>query len=69
MAKKKAGRPRKVGRPKTRQTGKRKSLRQDRKLKAKPAGKRKSKKGKTYYERRRNRSDVKRKYKKGVEYI
>lgn len=29
----------------------------DRKRKAKPPGKRKTKRGKTYYERRRNRSD------------
>lgn len=45
----------KYKRPK--QTGKRKSLKLDRKYKAKPPGKRKSKSGKTYYETRRNRSD------------
>jgi len=41
------------------QTGKRKSLKQDRQLKAKAPGKRKSASGKTYTERRRNRSDKK----------
>lgn len=41
----------------SRQTGKRKSLSMDRARKAKPPGKRISKSGKTYYERRRNRSD------------
>jgi len=41
------------------QTGRRKSLRLDRMRKAKPPGKRVSKRGKVYYETRRNRSDVK----------
>jgi len=45
----------------TRQTGKRKSLKRDKKRKALPPGKRKSKTGKIYYEYRRNRSDVKKK--------
>ena len=41
------------------QTGKRKSLKLDRKRKAKPVGKRVSKNGNVYYETRRNRSDKK----------
>lgn len=39
------------------QTGKRKSVRADRKKSALPPGKRLSTSGKVYYERRRNRSD------------
>ena len=41
------------------QSGKRKSLKRDRALKAKPPGKRVSKSGNKYTETRRNRSDVK----------
>lgn len=41
------------------QTGKRKSLRIDRKRKALPPGKRRSKSGKIYWETRRNRTDLK----------
>lgn len=40
------------------QTGKRKSLKADRRVKAKHPGYRKSKSGKTYKETRRNRSDT-----------
>lgn len=40
------------------QTGKRKSPARDRARKAKLPGKRRSKSGKRYYERRRNRSDM-----------
>ncbi len=43
----------------TRQTGKRKSIEKDRKRKALAPGKRISKNGNIYYERRRNRSDLK----------
>lgn len=39
------------------QTGTRKSLKADKRIKAKPPGKRKSKSGKAYTERRKNRSD------------
>lgn len=42
-----------------RQTGKRKSVKADRKRKAKAPGRRKSKSGKYYTETRRNRSDKK----------
>ncbi len=41
------------------QTGKRKSLKLDKERKALPPGKRISKNGKIYYERRRNHSDLK----------
>jgi hypothetical protein len=41
------------------QTGKRKSLKADRKRSAKPVGMRKSKSGRWYSETRRNRSDLK----------
>ena len=41
------------------QTGKRKSLKADKRIKALGSGKRKSKSGKTYTETRRNRSDMK----------
>ncbi|MHA1865893.1 MAG: hypothetical protein ACTSWZ_05230 [Candidatus Heimdallarchaeaceae archaeon] len=41
------------------QTGKRKSIKLDRKRKAMKPGKRISKSGKVYYEYRRNRSDLK----------
>ncbi len=41
------------------QTGKRKSIKKDRKRKALAPGKRISKNGNIYYERRRNRSDLK----------
>ena len=41
------------------QTGKRKSIRQDRLRKAKKVGRRRSKSGKYYIETRRNRSDKK----------
>jgi len=41
------------------QTGKRRSIKADKNLKAKPPGKRKSASGEIYYETRRNRSDVK----------
>ena len=41
------------------QTGKRKSVKQDKRLKAKAPGVRKSKSGTKYVETRRNRSDVK----------
>jgi len=51
-------RKKRVVRRTTTQTG-RTNLIRDRKLRAKAPGKRKSKSGKTYYERRRNRSDVK----------
>jgi hypothetical protein len=44
-----------------RQIGRRKSLKADKRRKALPPGKRRSKSGKIYYERRRNRSDLKRK--------
>jgi len=40
------------------QTGKRISLEKDKKRKAMPPGKRISKTGKTYYESRRNRTDI-----------
>lgn len=40
------------------QTGERKSLHLDRKKKALPMGKRKSNTGNTYWETRRNRSDI-----------
>lgn len=40
------------------QTGKRKSLKNDRQRTARAPGKRVSKSGRVYYERRRNRSDV-----------
>lgn len=46
-----------TGGSKTRQTGS-SNRKADRKRKAKPPGKRKSASGKTYYERRKNRSDV-----------
>ncbi|MEM4501551.1 MAG: hypothetical protein QW512_05410 [Thermofilaceae archaeon] len=41
------------------QTGKRSSLKLDRKRKALPPGKRRSKSGKIYWETRRNRTDLK----------
>ena len=44
--------------PAKRQTGKSKSIERDKKLKALPPGKRRSKSGKIYYEYRQNRSDL-----------
>ena len=44
---------------KNRQIGKRKSIKRDRQRKALPPGKRISKRGKAYYEYRRNRTDKK----------
>jgi hypothetical protein len=41
------------------QTGTRKSILKDKQRKALPPGKRRSKSGKTYWETRRNRSDLK----------
>ena len=41
------------------QTGKRKSIKADRRIKALPPGKRQSKDGNIYYEYRRNRTDKK----------
>ena len=43
---------------KNRQTGTRKSIKADRAREAYPPGKRRSKKGKVYYEYRRNRTDT-----------
>lgn len=61
VIKRKLKRKPRVVKPSKTQTGKRKSLKADRRRKAMLPGKRISKTGKTYYERRRNRSDLKRK--------
>jgi len=54
-AKKKSG---EVLKPAKRQTGKSRDVERDRKLKALPPGKRRSRSGKIYYEYRQNRSDL-----------
>lgn len=60
MAKRKVKRSkRKVLKKYKKQTGKRKSIKADKRRKALPPSKRRSKSGKIYYERRRNRSDLK----------
>ena len=48
-----------VLKPANRQTGKSKDVERDKKLKALPPGKRRSGRGKIYYEYRQNRSDLK----------